>query len=125
MPTSEELKALAALTNDKVNYKWEYITYKDAGGNVVKDPFGNDVKGWKLTQLSTGNNVFFPAAGLCFQKQVAINAGTSGAYWSSELYGSPSEPSNASRLSLNESSATVGIVGEGRFRGNSIRPVSE
>ncbi len=125
MPTDVEMKAFIELTKDKANYRWGFISVMDANGEAVMDPYGNKVKGWMLTQLSTGNSVFFPAAGFCYQNETGINIGKNGAYWSSSLYGAPSEPSNAAGIGMNDASLTVSFSGDGRFRGRSIRPVCQ
>jgi len=115
MPTSQELQAVVNAIKDTENYLWEKISVQDAGG--IK------IKGWKLTRKSSGNSVFFPAAGFCFGKETGIMADETGAYWSSSLYSSSTEPSNAAAINLNGSNANM--IGDGRFRGKSIRPVCD
>ena len=121
MPTQEECTALLALRGDAENYKWEPWTFiLDENGNEIRDANGNVVRGLRITQLSTGNSIFFPAAGN-MENAALSNPGVHGYYWSSSIV--PVVPDNAyALLFLSGNSYTDN---RSRFRGLSIRPVCE
>ncbi|MBR7049559.1 MAG: hypothetical protein IKI16_06870 [Prevotella sp.] len=73
MPTRDELNALSATKSNTTDYTWEWTT---ADGH----------NGYRITQNSTGNNIFLPAAGYFYGAATLYDAGTGGYYWSSSLY---------------------------------------
>jgi hypothetical protein len=110
LPTQDEFQALLDLKNDKENYEWENWAVINADGK--------DVHGLRITQKSTGNSIFFPAAGTSFKPDVAIDEGK---YWSSSL--DTTFPIAAGSLGFD--SLTWVAEGGHRYTGFSIRPVWE
>jgi len=101
MPTYEEFGALVTL----VTKEW------------VTDYEGSGISGYKFT--GNGKTLFLPAAG-CRYDTYLYNAGTYGDYWSSSLY----EYSDYAWY-VSFDSEGVGRGGIFRYRGQSVRPVSE
>ena len=110
LPTQDEFQALLDLKNDTENYEWENWAVINADGK--------DVHGLRITQKSTGNSIFFPAAGTSFKPDVAIDEGK---YWSSSL--DTTFPIAAGSLGFD--SLTWVAEGGHRYTGFSIRPVWE
>ena len=79
----------------------------------------NDVNGYEVTGTN-GNSIFLPAAGYRSSSSLSY-AGSYGHYWSSTP--SPSSTDYAYFLSLEDSSVGGGLFT--RYRGRSVRPVSE
>lgn len=101
MPTIDELGNL----NAQCTWTWKTIS---------------NVKGYKVTSAN-GNVLFFPAAG--FRDLTSLkNAGSDGYYWSSSL--NTSYAYSASLLYFG-SSGHYTVNQDGRYYGQSIRPVSE
>ena len=101
MPTIEELTAL----NDKCTWTWTTIS---------------NVAGYKVTSTN-GNILFFPAAG--YRDEASLNdAGSNGVYWSSSL--NTSDADYARGLGF-RSSRHFTSSGNYRYRGRSVRPVTE
>ena len=121
MPTLDDIKALLALkTNDDYTWdKWALAT--DENGDEVKDAWGNVVRGIRITRKSTGATLFLPAAGYCSGRDVGMDAGPWGLYWSSSL--NTDRPLGAFRLVFY--SGDSGWSGIDRFYGFTVRPVSE
>ena len=110
MPTSSELDELIS-TRNNASYQWEW-----------KSMNGHD--GWLVTYLVNHNSIFLPAAGRWFDASLD-RVGSEGYYWSSSLY--TDNPNNAYCL-LFDSPYNASYVGRGyygRFRGFSVRPVTE
>lgn len=80
----------------------------------------NGVKGRKFTSKKNGNSIFLPAAGYRYRDYLSY-AGSRGYYWSSSLY--TSGPGNARYMYFD--SDLVLTTSSSRFRGRSVRPVSE
>ena len=102
MPTKEEQDEL------RENCTWEWTTQ-------------NGVEGYKVTSKKKGytkNSIFLPAAGYRYVSSLG-DAGSLGDYWSSSLYADG--PGSAYELSF--SSDYVGRSGNGRYYGQSVRPV--
>ena len=119
MPTQEECTALLALKEDAENYKWEPWTFAlDENGNEIRDANGNVVRGLRITQISTGNSIFFPAAGN-IENAAISNPGVQGYYWSSSVV--PVVPDHAYALLFSSGNSYTDNLS--RFRGYSIRPV--
>jgi uncharacterized protein (TIGR02145 family) len=71
VPTVDEIQTL--FDKDKVNKEWTTV---------------NGVKGHRFTDKATGNSIFLPAAGGCFNSGALYGTGSYGSYWSSTRYGS-------------------------------------
>ena len=112
LPTGDELLALVDLQNDTEHYEWEKWAVINADGE--------DVYGLRITQKSTGNSTFFPAAGACSSTQVD-GAGTMGYYWSSSL--TEDFPYGAYGLFFDSESSR--FDGGQRIAGFSVLPVCE
>lgn len=122
LPTAAEMNALL-----EPEFKWEWIKeYKKPDGSVADDDiFHNPVNGYRVTNKTSGNSIFFPAAG--------IGPGRQSGYWTSDC--SATEASKARGLKLYYSTITIGdmqIVNEGhsvedfdRCTGLYIRPVKD
>ena len=110
IPTNDELEALMDLENDKEHYELE----RWAAMNVD----GKEVHGLRITQKSTGNSIFFPAAGTSSNP---VGTTDEGSYWSSSL--DTTFPIAAGSLDFN--SWTWAAWGCHRYIGLSIRPVWE
>ena len=120
MPTLDEFNALLALREDKDNYDWvDWAPALDGQGNEISDSKGNPIRGIRITHKSSGNSIFFPAAGLCSDRASGINAGAIGSYWSSSL--DPEFPSSAYTLFFGQGGS--GRLSQHRFEGYPIRPV--
>ena len=118
MPTGDELEALFALTEEKYKDQYDWDLKAE-----LQDSEGNVTYGLKITQKSTGNYVFFPAAGDFGQSQGQV--GSYGYYWSSSL--EEDFPSHATCLKTGTDEHFFRGVVEGneRYMGCSIRPVCE
>ena len=78
MPTGEEIQALVAL-KDNGNYEWDpWFAMSNASGETVH--------GLKVTQKSTGNYIFLPAAGQYYEGTFYPGGENESGYWSSTLY---------------------------------------
>ena len=122
MPTLDEVKALVALKNDTANYQCdEWVQAKDGNGNEVKDSKGNVIRGVRITQKSTGNSIFFPAAGYCTGTEIGGSVAVFGLYWSSSVY--PDSPDCAWALGFD--SEGTDWTANSRFFGFTVRPVTE
>ena len=109
LPTIEEWDELL----DESNCTWTWTTRKGVNGCIV-------------TSKKTGNSIFLPAVG--YRDGTDLNnAGSRGNYWSSSLYMAP--PRSAWSVffySVGRGGfCRFGRGGYYRFRGFSIRPVSE
>ena len=113
LPTKEEFQALLELKNDTEHYEWEKWAAVNAGGK--------EVYGLKITQKSTGNSIFFPAAGSCNGSDIGDGAGVEGEYWASSL--DVNFPIASYDLIFDANGAYY--FGGHRYCGLSIRPVSE
>ena len=113
LPTKEEFQALLDLKNDTEHYEWE----KWAAISVD----GKDIHGLRITQKSTGNSIFFPAAGFCNFTDIGDSAGTKGEYWASSL--DVNYPIASDDLYFDANDAYC--FGTQRYCGHSIRPVCE
>ena len=113
LPTRDEFEALLGLKNDTENYEWE----KWAVINVD----GQDVYGLRITRKSTGNSIFFPAAGHCNFTYIGDFAGLFGDYWTSTV--NPNYPIFADILRFDSDSSDPD--GFHRYCGLPIRPVCE
>ena len=113
LPTLDEFQALLDLKNDTENYEWEKWAVINADGK--------DVYGLRITQKSTGNSIFLPAAGYCNFTDIGGWAGTKGNYWSSSLF--EVDPIAAYILDFDSNSSLPN--GGHRYCGLSIRPVWE
>ena len=76
--------------------------------------------GYRVTSRTNGNSIFLPAAGNRYESSLS-NAGSSGNYWSSSLRSD--YPSHAWGVVFD--SGEVGGSLSDRYRGQSVRPVSE
>ena len=101
MPTYEEQKELLN------NCTWTWTTH-------------NGVSGYKVTSKVNSNYIFLPAAGYRYGS-LLYNAGSNGYYWSSNPIGSDS--GSAHRLYF--SSSFQRMIYDGRYYGQSVRPVLE
>lgn len=111
IPTLDEVQALLELQDDTEHYNWEKW--------AVISVDGKDVYGLRITQKSTGNSIFFPAAGSCNLKNIGEMAGENGDYWASSVI--PSYPIVANTLRFDsKGSHSDGIQ---RYCGCPIRPV--
>ena len=120
MPTKEDFYALLDLQESR-DYNWEpWFEMKDANGKAVH--------GLKVTQKSTNNYVFFPAAGQYYEDRLysGEDPDVESGYWSSSLYDGPCaifmyfEPYDPQN--------TEGRIGRDdveRYIGFSVRPVWE
>ena len=80
----------------------------------------NGVNGYKVTSKRNGNSIFLPAAG--YRNGTSLyNEGSNGNYWSS----TPDESSDYYSCSLNFYSGGHYTYWSYRYRGQSVRPVSE
>ena len=113
LPTEKEFNALLDLKKDTENYEWE------AWADMNVD--GKDIFGLRITQKSTGNSIFFPAAGFSNFKDIGSRAGTEGNYWASNL--DKHYPIIAVDMTFNSKRSSVD--GGQRYCGASIRPVCE
>ena len=95
---------------DENNCTWEWTDNYD----------GKGVKGRIVTSKVNGNQIFLPAAGYRYDA-VLSSGGSSGYYLSSSLHGNGSN--NAWRANFNSSG--VGMSGDSRRFGQSVRPVTE
>ena len=112
MPTSNEYQALLLLKNNS-NYNWEpWVS--------VKDDKGNDVYGFRVTNISTSASLFFPAAGMMGMSGYK-EGGEAGNYWASDIVPS----TTASRILCFTSIYAPFVTQESRHAGLSIRPVYE
>ena len=121
MPTLEEFEALLALKEDTDNYDcnfWALVI--DENGNEIRDANGDVVHGFRITQKSTGNSIFFPAAGYYLQDRL-LKTAAEGPYWSSTL--DTDNPSYAFYVCFQPADAYS--VSYPRLYGRSIRPVCE
>ena len=121
MPTRDEFKELLALkTND--DYTWEeLVPAVDSEGNEIKDAGNNVIYGLRVTRISTGATLFFPAAGSCTDRSNGTGVGFEGNYWSSYVY--PDSPFNACCLAF--FSGYSDCCGYFRCFGVSVRPVKD
>lgn len=111
MPTKAEYEALLALeAND------DYIFEKMG---TIKDNSGNDVNGLKITRKSTGQVLFFPAAG-DGDGEGRKDAERMGRYWTSS-YAFTADYQEAQVFAFSKDYTHVGDVAT--FLGNSIRAV--
>ena len=122
MPTWAEFQALLDLKNDTAHYECDFWTLAlDENGNEIRDAQGNVIHGIRVTQKSTGNSVFLPAAG--FREGSLLGfTGSVGDYWSSTL-STTSNPYCAWGLGFISDSIDGGRYE--RTAGFTIRPVSE
>ena len=109
IPTNDELDALMDLENDKEHYELERWAAMNVGGK--------EVHGLRITQKSTGNSIFFPAAG---SRPNPLGTTEIGKYWSSSL--DTTFPIAAGSLGFN---SWTWEKGGHRYVGHSIRPVWE
>lgn len=103
MPTYGELSELRN-TN---NCTWEWTTQ-------------NGVNGYKVTSKKNGNSIFLPAAGFRGSSGLC-DVTTAGLYWSSSL----STSNGFDACILGFYSSGVDLVGNYRYVGQCVRPVSE
>ena len=101
MPTKAECQELV----DNCTWQWTAI---------------GDHKGHRVTSKKNGNSIFLPAAGYSYNTMTFIGVEW-GYYWSS----SPYESSSNGAYSLNAGSGGHGIGWDGRYNGESIRPVAD
>ena len=113
LPTEDEFHALSDLKNDTENYVWEKWAVVNAGGK--------EVYGLRITRKSTGNSIFFPAAGFKNYTQTGDLAGIEGNYWASNL--NSSYPIVAADLYFDSNDSYPD--GAQRNCGLPIRPVCE
>ena len=106
MPTYDELNALLATKSNTTDYTWEWTT---ADGH----------NGYRITQKSTGNNIFLPAPGV-FDGTWLLSAGSYGSYLSSSL--NTNRPSEAWYLDFESDNASMETF-VSRERGRSVRGV--
>lgn len=76
--------------------------------------------GYKVTSKKNGNSIFLPAAGFLDYTSL-YNDGSDGFYWSSSLHSVNSDRART----LHFYSDYVIMGSDGRYRGHSVRPVSE
>lgn len=113
IPTDEEWQALLG-----TNYKWVWTTdYLGSGKDGMLVTRNDDGSG---TDPCADNSIFFPAAG-CRGSSVLALAGSCGYYWSSSLY--TVDASFAWVVGFYSGGVTRSY--DGRYYGNSIRPVTE
>ena len=107
MPTDDEL---TQLRNTK-NFTWSW-DYTNKGYTVT-----SKVPGY------VGNQIFLPAAG--YRSTSLHNDGSNGYYWSSSLNTSSLNNAWTVYFGLSDGSSYVYGVSNDRYRGHSVRPVSE
>lgn len=104
MPTKEEFDELS------LKCKWYSTTYKGVYGYKVTGP--------------NGNSIFLPAAGGCSGRNLLLDAGQRGRYWSATLSESGSGCYYACGFTFLISTGRYFILDTySRFRGLTIRPV--
>lgn len=105
MPTKLEMEGLLATKSDTEHYSWEYQTI-------------SGMKGWRITWLETGANIFIPQA--CNYEGAAFNPyfPQSGSYWTSDL----DNDIMANFAFFNEKNPPY-IISHERIEGMTIRPV--
>ena len=133
--TPEYLPLTADAANKALGGKWripkveDFIALFDLGNNenylfeqfgTFKDKDGNDVKGIKITQKSTGKVLFLPAAGY-YEGEQHYYAGEYGQYWTPKFAGIYGGRPESMAISISEGMNVIGSVDA--FRGISIRPV--
>ena len=123
MPTESDFYALNALIKDASKYKVEdWVAAVDENGDAIKDQFNHPIYGLRITQIETGNSVFFPAAGYCEETTISY-VGSYGRYWSTRL--SAYYPNFAMDWMFSSDGIGFGGTGLGRSKGFSIRPVMD
>lgn len=100
MPTDAEYRELIELCD------WEFVSYKGVNGYQITGP--------------NKSTIFIPAAGYCLGNELACD-GELGDYWSSTLI----KEQTMVACSLGYSPKTYGRRCYGRYRGRSIRPVTD
>lgn len=121
IPTKRMFEALLAL-KDNPDYIWDQWA-------EMKNDKGETVHGLKITRMSTGKYVFFPATGFSRKTEMCRSVGEFGEYWTSSLdtgmpedfLAPPPEASHAFYMYSNE--ATSGYSTTLRYEGITIRPV--
>ncbi len=115
MPTAEEFEALIALKEDTEHYMWEWGYEYNAAHNKIY--------GLRITQKSTDNSVFFPAAG-SWEGPYFSDSNSFGDYWSSTI--GPTFQYMSIHFTIDEGIDDSGHANTGnchRTRGLTIRPV--
>ena len=107
MPTKAELEELKD-TKSRKEYGWDWVT---VGGH----------NGWRITQKSTGANIFLPAAGYRILSQNPNGAGSNGNYLSSTLY--PDYDDYSYYLYFSSSIYDVDMSKSYRYEGSTVRAV--
>ena len=102
IPNSDQMKELID------NCTWEIVKLNDVNGHKVTGP--------------NGNSIFLPRAG--WRRDILVNDGWRGYYWSRSLSTTPCYARNWYMLA-SEDGGLVYWDGDDRFRGRSIRPVKE
>ena len=101
MPTKSDFEELTANTTSV----WETL---------------NGVKGRRFTSKTNGNSIFVPAAGVCDGGSVYY-VGSHGNLWSSSLY----ESNSRNAWGLNFNSVDMGVYGNSRYFGFTVRAVKK
>ncbi len=83
---------------------------------------GSRVNGYLFTSKINGNKLFFPSAG-CYQSNGQVDANSSGSYWTNEM--NFFDPKTREALLFSFGSSSVGLGFADRYKGLSIRPVSD
>ena len=128
MPRYEDFDALLKLKSeaekDNSDYLWEGWTIaKDASGKEVKDAKGKPIHGLRITRISTGASVFFPAAGYAHFDSVPMFDGLHGCYWSASVQSEEPDHAFCIQIDTDASDNIMWPYGLPRYDGFPIRPV--